>query len=106
MGGRESLASRDLGAGDLLLVAPPVVLGPGRQEVAVCLGCLQAVPGLAPCSSCSWPVCSSSCSSSPHHSQECQLLKAAGEKCKIKNFTEKTTALDFITPLRLLMKGV
>ena len=67
--GRESLASRDLGAGDLLLVAPPVVLGPGRQEVAVCLGCLQAVPGLAPCSSCSWPVCSSLCSSSPHHSQ-------------------------------------
>ena len=38
--------------------------------------------------------------------QECQLLKAAGEKCKIENFSEKTTALDFITPLRLLMKGL
>ena len=38
--------------------------------------------------------------------QECALLKAAGEKCKIENFTEKTTALDFVTPLRLLMKGV
>ena len=45
-------------------------------------------------------------SSLAHYFQECQLLKAAGEKCKIKNFTEKTTALDFITPLRLLMKGV
>lgn len=38
--------------------------------------------------------------------QECKLLRASGEKCKIENFTEKTTALDFITPLRLLMKGV
>ena len=33
-------------------------------------------------------------------------MKASGEKCKIENFTEKTTALDFVTPLRLLMKGV
>jgi len=102
----KSQAADRLETGDVILQAAPVVLGPGTSQPAVCLGCLKPGPDLVACPSCTWPCCSVECiQASQDHRQECQLLKTAGVKCKIENFTEKTTALDFITPLRLLMKG-
>ena len=42
----------------VVMVEEGVVVGPlYSRTVPVCLECLKAGPGLAPCSRCGWPVC-------------------------------------------------
>jgi len=89
--GRSIVASRDLRAGERIMLNQPMCVGPRLVDpTPCCLGCHRAGVKLTPCSICTLPVCSSRCSSSPHHSSECTLL--AG----------KVVPLAAITPLRLI----
>jgi len=100
-------ANQDLDPGNVVLQLPAIVAGPGRGKLPVCVGCLHLFDKdvvLSPCTSCSWPVCSVECENDETHKKECDLLKSSGVKCQIINFIEVTTALDFLTPLRLVTK--
>merc|ERR1712106_504402 len=96
-------ANRDIGPSQIVLQLPAVVSGPGRGTKPVCLGCF-GTEDLKPCSTCTWPVCSAKCEKSELHQQECAILTRSGVKCKIDNFNGETNELDFITPLRLILK--
>ena len=101
---------------------PAVAAGPGRGNAPVCLGCLRStgvhyIPNaesllhktdeiyieLSACSKCSWPVCSKECEESLDHKEECKIFSSNNLKWE-GSFTEKTHKLDFIGPLRLLLK--
>jgi len=103
---RMATAGEYLAPGDIILQIPAVTSGPARSSKPVCLGCLKpdSVCKLSPCPKCSWPICSPDCSYIDQHKQECNLLQTSNSKCQIENFSDFTNCLDFITPLRLLLK--
>jgi len=84
-------AIRDLRAGEVVVVASPLCVGPRLDKpTPCCLGCHKAQVKLIPCPQCGLPVCSTKCAGSSHHIKECTLLQG------------KTVPLGAITPLRLL----
>ena len=94
--------------GQIILCVPPLVIGPGRGQPPVCLGCgltpaaVDSPTGeLTGCADCSWPVCGDAgCKRQFHPGDECCLLKS--EKCcDAKMFGEKSNLFDFILPLRV-----
>jgi len=100
-----------IGKCEVVLQVAEASLGPGRGKLPVCLGCLGAETNknpqhkkpLEPCGSCSWPVCSPDCSlPSSLHGPECKILQ--GLLCPFTDYGQPTNALDFIAPLRLLLK--
>jgi len=94
---------RDFDKSEVILKSDAVIFGPGRNKKPLCLGCLSPA-SLTGCPLCSWPVCGDSCQTSSLHVQECKILSQAGLKCPDLQETTVTDSLDFITPLRLLLK--
>ncbi|KAE8736602.1 hypothetical protein FOCC_FOCC017943, partial [Frankliniella occidentalis] len=88
LGGRGVVATRDLQPGDLVLVDPPLTLGPRASSdlntPAVCVGCLQsrAPAQLRACPrGCRLPVCvRRGCEDADGHQGECALLRHWGVK--------------------------
>ena len=120
----ELIAQCDFEPGDVILMLPSLVAGPGRDKAPVCLGCLKAngqvkyIPNpesffgfdtqtvtLSECSACSWPICSKECQESESHKTECHVLSKSGFKWEGgSDLSTKTSKLDFIAPLKLLLK--
>jgi len=99
-------AGRDYDRSEVILKTDAAVCGPGRNKKPLCLGCLSATssPSLPRCVICSYPVCGESCHTSSLHVQECGILSKARLRCPDLQGTAVTDTLDFITPLRLLLK--
>lgn len=102
--GRYGVASRNLQAGDIVLVELPFAVGPKSVHPTVCLGCNAYVDGTVKgprCPKCSWPLCGS-CVDSVLHKPECDVFKNSG--VKFQDLEEEPFGvcrqLDCITPLR------
>ncbi len=59
--GRYIIAARDLDAGTIVLSESPLVVGPKRITLPVCLGCHKNVDCSVRCTRCGWPVCGQLC---------------------------------------------
>ncbi|XP_037932596.1 SET domain-containing protein SmydA-8-like [Teleopsis dalmanni] len=95
--GRYLVASRELKAGELLLIEEPLAIGPCVSSDAVCLGCYKPVKlnGVQyRCTSCCWPLCSVKCkglyAATGHTIEECDLLKAQKNTTTLSATTSAT----------------
>ncbi|KAK3927128.1 SET domain-containing protein SmydA-8, isoform A [Frankliniella fusca] len=97
LGGRGVVATRDLQPGDLVLVDPPLTLGPRAASdpntPAVCVGCLRprAPARLRACPrGCRLPVCASGrgCEDAAGHQGECALLRRWGVRGDAAQWSE------------------
>ena len=59
---------------------------------------------LKACSSCSWPVCCTECETEGLHDKECGILAKVSLKSRITDYNTVTNELDFVAPLRMVMK--
>ena len=59
---------------------------------------------LKACSSCSWPVCCTECETVGLHAKECGILAKVSWKSGITDYNTVTEELDFVAPLRMVMK--
>lgn len=80
--GRHLLAKRDINAGDLLILEPPLVWGPAlHSDQRLCVGCGQACTSRdTRCGKCQWPACSTTCAGlddKNRHRLECSFLQKA-----------------------------
>ncbi|KAG8331004.1 hypothetical protein J6590_050391 [Homalodisca vitripennis] len=105
--GRFVVASRDLKAGDEVLMEYPFVVGPKSGSPPVCLGCYCPTDGSVVCSACGWPVCGEECATlEPHKGSECAVFAAAGVRYQQEAEEEDTNGspqYECITPLRMLL---
>jgi len=75
------IATRDLKPLDLILSDTPVVVGPSRQRLLVCVECLKVVDGSTRCKDCNFPLCRDECPSENgkwHAKYECPFLSEKG----------------------------
>jgi len=99
--GRSIVAARDVKAGEVLIKATPLAVGPRMHNPTPsplpCLGCYKVTRQLLKCNQCQLPVCSQRCSESKNHSVECRMVaeaRAAGHEFSI--------GVPAVTPLRLI----
>jgi hypothetical protein len=62
--GRYITASRDIGAGEVIITEEALVTGPSGEPSPhkICLGCYKVITGEpVDCSICKWPMCSEKC---------------------------------------------
>lgn len=99
------VTSRDVQAGELLLVETPIALGPGATSHLLCLGCHQSITGVdfPRCPSCWWPLCSSACASSSLHLAECPVLAVDTKRLGQPKGPGSTPRYDIILVLRCLL---
>ena len=80
------------------------ISGPDNSSKPLCLGCMtRKVSGNYLCRDCNWPLCSNVCAKSPHHIEECKLMKSRGTKIKIPWFDKPCSYYDAILPLRVML---
>ncbi|XP_061719422.1 SET domain-containing protein SmydA-8 [Cydia pomonella] len=105
--GRYLVARRDIRAGEIILEAPALAVGPCAGCPIVCLGCYRELHDVAlyKCDGCKWPLCSKTCFGrgryTGHSTYECEALK----KCppnynELEDLKESYHAL---MPLRCLL---
>jgi len=100
--GRYLVATRNIQPLELVMTDLPCVVGPPAKTVPVCLECLTPVNNYSlSCPECSLPICSLSCISGPHHSQECQLLSQLDHSISIQDFDKPHLLYSAILPLRM-----
>lgn len=84
LAGRGLVAARDIGAGELVLRDPPLVLAPRAASAPLCLRChRRADPDrLRQCARCHMPVCCDAPGDGgeDHHAGECALLSEWGAR--------------------------
>ncbi|XP_076045902.1 uncharacterized protein LOC143028136 [Oratosquilla oratoria] len=100
--GRYMVASRNIKAGEVVLIEDPIVIGPKQITEPVCLGCYKRVDGSYTCSKCSWPLCGIECEQSPDHKPECLVGIEIGSPIQITNFDDTNHFYEIITALRCL----
>ena len=59
--GGVSVTQTEVAAGEILLKEAPLVTGPGRGGLPVCITCYARVEGEYYCTECSWQVCGEDC---------------------------------------------
>jgi len=96
-----ALARTALEPGQVILVEPPLVTGPGRYGKPVCLSCYSLVDGEYYCAECGWQLCGEQCCGP--HATECALLKERGIEATWEDVEEDTFVMDFLGPFRLLV---
>lgn len=102
--GRFLVATRYIGAGEVIMKQPPLVLGPKMVSQPLCLGCHKIlVKNRYDCEKCKWPLCSKGCTESPLHKPECDVFTLYNYHPYISNDTEKKTIYSLIVPLRVLL---
>ncbi|KAM3956978.1 SET and MYND domain containing, arthropod-specific, member 4 [Aphomia sociella] len=105
--GRYIVASRDIRAGEVIIEAPALAVGPCTGCGLICLGCYRELDdsSIFKCRGCKWPMCSSSCpgqdSYTGHSSYECDALKTVPpDYLNIEDLKDSYQAL---MPLRCLL---
>ncbi|CAH2093291.1 unnamed protein product [Euphydryas editha] len=105
--GRYITATREIKAGEVIIEAPALVVGPCSGCALICLGCYREVDetNITKCTGCKWPLCSSSCPGlgkyTGHSTYECATLKAiTPDYNDIEDLKDSYQAL---TPLRCLL---
>ena len=115
--GRYAVAIKTIEPCQLILKDWPLVVGPSRQQLVVCVECLKPCDGLVTCGKCQLPLCQDKCiSKGQWHSLECEFLLRNGFKASL--YSEKKAdkgqmtdlppllvQLASITPLRLILQG-
>jgi len=61
--GRHLIATRNIREGTIILVEPPLLVGPKLYSAPICLGCYKGVDGAYFCTKCGFPLCSLECES-------------------------------------------
>ena len=59
--GRYCVAARDLPQGTIIMSEGPLVVGPKRSSLPICLGCHKRVDGSYRCTKCTFPLCGPEC---------------------------------------------
>jgi len=90
--------------GTVLVEAKDIAAGPGRKKPSVCINCLSSGGQKGLQLQAGWPSCSYCDSPDLHTEEERNLFAKAGLTCSIQDFKAPTDELDFILPLRLLLK--
>ncbi|XP_050347758.1 uncharacterized protein LOC126771738 isoform X2 [Nymphalis io] len=105
--GRYVVATRDIKAGEVIIEAPALVVGPCSGCGLICLGCYRELDetNLTKCVGCKWPVCSSSCQGlgkyTGHSTYECETLKSVSPD--YSNIEELKDSYQALAPLRCLL---
>ncbi|XP_023336991.1 protein msta [Eurytemora carolleeae] len=110
--GRHIVTTTAIPQGAIILHDKPLVTGPSRDSVPVCLGCYRSIDlqnkyssedeATLPhtlCPRCKWPLCGEECSNSPRHKPECYFLFQSG--CRV-NACDTDSLYDVIMVLRCL----
>ena len=90
-------------AGDVLLHEVPLVTGPGRAGLPVCITCYARVDGEYYCTGCSWQCCGEDCELREEHREECQLFSERDIYAAWESVDQPTLSMDFMGPHRLLL---
>ncbi|KAJ4438512.1 hypothetical protein ANN_14457, partial [Periplaneta americana] len=105
---RYLVASRDLKAGELIMVVDPIVVGPPQGCQPLCLGCykkLDVDENLYRCEACGWPQCGRSCPGRGkqygHSIAECRLYE--GLKPKLIQTKDLAPLYLTVVPVRCLL---
>ncbi|XP_056644380.1 uncharacterized protein LOC130450172 isoform X2 [Diorhabda sublineata] len=79
--GKYLRSTKDLHSGDVIFQETPLIWGPNRSTVPVCLGCGKEINenNSRPCSKCGWPMCSDLCEKAPGHIPECRYTVLKGD---------------------------
>lgn len=100
--GRFMVATRDIAPGEMLILDPPLLMGPKMITEPVCLGCYRPADGSYQCKGCGFPMCDSQCEKSEDHKAECSTVAESGASVKVSVFGEINSMYECITPLRIL----
>jgi len=92
------------GEGTILVEVKDTVAGPGRKNPPVCINCLSSGGPKGLQLQAGWPSCSSCDTPDLHTEEERKLFAKAGLSCSIQDLKAPTDQLDFLLPLRLLLK--
>lgn len=105
--GRHLVATRKIGAGEIIMKKKPIVIGPKIASYPLCLGCNKRIEigsKFRRCPKCRWPVCGEKCFNTPLHVNECPILaKSADTFPQIRNENAKQVGYCLILPLRALL---
>ena len=114
--GRCVIATRDIQPMELIISDTPVVVGPSRQRLLVCVECLQVVDGSVRCADCGLPLCSQDCAKTSsrqwHLGYECSYLRSIGFRASQADLSDAEeipqllSQMASIIPLRLIIRGV
>ena len=85
------------------LSSPPLVSGPGRGGLPVCISCYQLVDGDYYCTGCSWQCCGEHCELRDVHREECEIFREKNIFAAWDNVDEPTLTMDFMGAHRLLL---
>ncbi|XP_045451281.1 SET domain-containing protein SmydA-8-like [Melitaea cinxia] len=105
--GRYITASRDIKAGEVIIEAPALVVGPCSGCALICLGCYREVDetNITKCTGCKWPLCSRSCPGlgkyTGHSTYECVTLKTITPN--YNDIEDLKDSYQAIAPLRCLL---
>ncbi|CAG4982109.1 unnamed protein product [Colias eurytheme] len=106
--GRYIVASRDIKAGEVIIEAPALAVGPCSGCNIICLGCYRELEekNLSKCAGCTWPLCCSTCPGlgkyTGHSTYECEALKQATPS--YDNMEDLKDSYNALMPLRCLLQ--
>ena len=93
-------------AAELILEESPIVCGPVKNTIPVCLSCYSNLDSqnVNICSTCHFPFCSEKCKTSEEHQAECSIFNEQNVKISVEKFNYQNTQkeYDLIMPLRIL----
>ncbi|XP_026756195.1 SET domain-containing protein SmydA-8-like isoform X1 [Galleria mellonella] len=105
--GRYVVAARDIRAGEVIIEAPALAVGPCTGCGLICLGCYRELDesSLFKCRGCKWPMCSGSCPGqgqyTGHSKYECDTLKTAPPD--YSDLVDLKDSYQALMPLRCLL---
>ena len=100
--GRHMVASRNIKAGEIVLIEEPLTFGPSEITKPICLGTYQPVTAKTPrCPFCGFPIITTS---KIHLEYECQAFQDHGYKVDAStfNYAGEEPAYSVISPIRTL----
>ena len=92
---------------ELILEESPIVCGPVKNTLPICLSCyggLDSQQNVNICSTCHFPFCSENCKKSEEHRAECSIFEQQNVQISVEKFTYQNPQkeYDLILPLRML----